>query len=172
MVAITHTATLFLALAFLAGAGRLLDAQQRQASVPKAEQLTKAQFDALHDDQSIEVRGQRTTKRGLRAAAERNASEAKTQRGAARRVAEAEHTAEAAAFRRQEDARLERENARARARLAQIKAGKAAPAAGRERLQSEARQLHARAAKARTDAERAQIHQRAQELLAELAREK
>ena len=123
MLAITHTTTprgwalssLFLALAFLLDPGSLLDAQERQARAPKGEQLTKAQFDALPDDQSIEVRGQRPAKRVLRAVAGRAGAEAKAERGAASRVAEAAHTAEAAAFRRQEDARLEKENARARA---------------------------------------------------------
>ena len=174
MLAITHTTTprgwalwsLFLALAFLVDPGSLLDAQERQARAPKGEQLTKAQFDALPDDQSIEVRGQRTTKRVVRAAAGRAGAEAKAN-GEPRAEWQATHTAEAAAFRRQEDASWRR-RPRVRARLAHGREG----LARRDASGSRARPATPRPCeKARTDAERAQIHQRAQELLAELARE-
>lgn len=94
----------------------------------------------------------------------------KARQEAEARKAEAEHKAQAEAFRKQEDTRIQKENAKLQARLALTKQGRKPDAASRDQIGAEARQLKDRATKAQTDAERAQVHKRAQELLEQLGR--
>jgi hypothetical protein len=95
----------------------------------------------------------------------------KARQEAAARTAEAEHKAQAEAFRKQEDARIRKENAKLQARLALTQQGRKPGVASRDQIGAEARQLKDRATKAQTDAERTQVHKRAQELLERLGRE-
>ena len=94
----------------------------------------------------------------------------KARQEAEARKAEAEHKAQAEAFRKQEDARIQKENAKLQARLALTKQGRKPGAASRDQIGAEARPTKDRATKAQTDAERAQVHKRAQELLEQLGR--
>ena len=163
----SHLPLMALLLAFLPAA---LPAQRPAGAVPRLEQLSRAQFDALPVDQVIEVRGKQRTKRELVAAIAQRTAEARSQSEAAARQREAAMQAEQAAFAQQETARLEQKRMRVRADAAPLAQTSEASSAVPEAVRTEARELRSRMERATTDAERQAIHLRAQQLLAQLQR--
>lgn len=132
--------------------------------------LTKEQFDALGDNQTIEVRGKAMTKREILALATRHVADAKAKSDAAEKESQAALEAEVATFQRSEEARIDKENAETRA--APPPRDEEDTPAQREKAQirAEAMQLRAKAGRTTNEAELAEIHRRAQELLAQLKR--
>ena len=145
----------------------VLAAQEKRGSTQKVEALTEAQFEALRDDDSVEVRGKVITKREMKTAAERASAEGKAKADAARQQAEAELQQENARFQQSEGARLEQENARVRGDSEALQRGERR-GRGSAQIRAEAAQLRARAARATSEAELSEIQQRAQQLLEQL----
>jgi len=137
---------------------------------PKAEQLTREQFDALREDQSIEVRGKVMTKREILATVAKQSAEAKAKAEAAEKEFEAAAASENENFSRSEDARIEKENAQTRAEAPPADPEETPAQREIAQVRAEAVQLRARAAKTTSEAELTEIHRRAQQLLAQLKR--
>ena len=146
----------------------VLSSQEKRDSAPKVEELTEAQFEALRDDDSVEVRGKVISKREMKAAAERHRAEGQAKAEAARQQADAELQQENARFKQSEDARIERENARVRGESEALQRGGGSRGRGSAQLRAEAAQLRARAARATSEAELSEIQLRAQQLLEQL----
>ena len=165
-------AGLGLVAALLASGAAGLQAQTRApaAAAPKAETLTRAQFDALRDDDVIDVGGRQVAKREVVATLSRMRAEGQARSAAALRQAEAQHQMESAAFDRGEQARLQQENARARAEFVAVQGGRPPAVRGSEPIRAEAAQLRARAARATSEAEMTAIQLRARQLLDQLGR--
>jgi hypothetical protein len=148
----------------------ILASQEPARSTPKSSQLTKAQFDAMRDDESIEVRGRTMTKREVVAMIARNRTEAEARAAVADKEAEAKLRTENENFERSERERIDKENAQTRAEAPGAPPEDASSRAAAQ-VRAEAVQLRARAAKATSDAELAEIHKRAQQLLDQLRRQ-
>ena len=156
-----------LGLAVLTVSPSVLTSQERRGSTPKVEDLTEAQFEALRDEDSVEIRGKVISKRDMKAASEQQRGQGQAKDAEARRQFEAEVQQENVRFRQSEDARLEQENARVRGELEAVQRGERR-GRGNGQIRAEAAQLRARAARATSEAELSEIQLRAQQLLDQL----
>jgi hypothetical protein len=155
-----------LGLAVLSAYPSIVTSQERRGSTRKVEELTEAQFKALQDDDSVEVRGKLIAKKDMKATP-RQRAEAQAKAEAARQQAEAELQQENVRLRQSDDARLEQENARVRGDSEALQRGERR-GRGNAEIRAEAAQLRARAARATSEAELSEIQQRAQQLLEQL----